>query len=395
MAITNRSYRFSKRLIDSLPPSDHKETEYTDLEVSGLKIVVTKTGNKSFLFRYTFQAKKRAMKLGNYPVLDVATARSKALDAKRLLQEGIDPQAERDELLSIPTLQQFCEKDYIPYARQHKRSYADDISKLNTHIYSQLGHLHLNQISSRIIEQYLANVRKNANLAPATSNRHLALLSMIFSLAIRFEVAENNPCTHIKKLQESNQRERYLSQVELKRLLTVLDDTNPKTCEPNRMVVAAIKLLLLTGTRREETLSAKWEDINLETRQWYLPKTKSGKTRFVQLNESACELLRGIEPVEGCPYVFVNHRTQTRISTPVKAFKRLLQKAQITDFRIHDLRHNFASMAVNSGASLYVVQNLLGHASSQTTQRYAHLQNETLLAASENIANLMRTQQQA
>lgn len=395
MAITNRSYRFSKRFIDSLPPSDHKETEYTDLEVSGLKIVVTKTGNKSFLFRYTFQAKKRAMKLGNYPVLDVATARSKALDAKRLLQEGIDPQAERDELLSIPTLQQFCETDYIPYARQHKRSYADDISKLNTHIYSQLGHLHLNQISSRIIEQYLANVRKNANLAPATSNRHLALLSMIFSLAIRFEVVENNPCTHIKKLQESNQRERYLSQVELKRLLTVLDDTNPNTCEPNRMVVAAIKLLLLTGTRREETLSAKWEDINLETRQWYLPKTKSGKTRFVQLNESACELLRGIEPVEGCPYVFVNHRTQTRISTPVKAFKRLLQKAQITDFRIHDLRHNFASMAVNSGATLYVVQNLLGHASSQTTQRYAHLQNETLLAASESIANLMRTQQQA
>jgi integrase len=161
------------------------------------------------------------------------------------------------------------------------------------------------------------------------------------------------------------------------------------------MVVAAIKLLLLTGTRREETLSAKWEDINLETKQWYLPKTKSGKTRFVQLNESACELLRGIEPVEGCPYVFVNHRTQTRISTPVKAFKRLLQKAQITDFRIHDLRHNFASMAVNSGATLYVVQNLLGHASSQTTQRYAHLQNETLLAASESIANLMRTQQQA
>ena len=93
--------------------------------------------------------------------------------------------------------------------------------------------------------------------------------------------------------------------------------------------------------------------------------------------------------------MFVNHRTQTRISTPVKAFKRLLQKAQITDFRIHDLRHNFASMAVNSGASLYVVQNLLGHASSQTTQRYAHLQNETLLAASENVANLMRTQQQA
>jgi site-specific recombinase XerD len=72
-----------------------------------------------------------------------------------------------------------------------------------------------------------------------------------------------------------------------------------------------------------------------------------------------------------------------------------MDKAQISNFKIHDLRHSFASMAVNSGATLYVVQHLLGHASPQTTQRYAHLQDKTLLAASENIASLMLTKQQA
>ncbi len=194
---------------------------------------------------------------------------------------------------------------------------------------------------------------------------------------------------NIKKLAENNQRERYLSADELQRLLAVMDDVNPETCESNRATVAAIKLLLLTGTRREEALNAKWNDINIQQRTWLLPKTKSGKHRYVQLNAAAIALLNSITPLEGCEYVFVNPRTKTRIHTPVKAFKRLLEKANIEDFRIHDLRHHFASTAVNSGATLYVVQQLLGHASSVTTQRYAHLKNETLLAASEAVASAM------
>ena len=111
MATTNRCLRLSKRVIDALPASTSKETEYTDTDVSGLKLVVTKQGHKSFLLRYTFQGRKRAMILGNYPVLDIANARSKALEAKRLLLENTDPQAERDVLESVPTLQYFCEHE--------------------------------------------------------------------------------------------------------------------------------------------------------------------------------------------------------------------------------------------------------------------------------------------
>lgn len=390
MSSTVRSFRFSKRAIDALPNSDYKQTEYTDTELSGLKLIVTAKGKKSFLFRYTAQGVKRAMKIGDYLVMDVATARQKALEMKQLLSQHIDPQAEKDRCSAMPTFYEFCEKTYIPHAKQHKRSYQDDISKLNTHIYERLGSLRLGDITHLKIETYLSQLGKNAQLARATCNRHLALLSVIFNLAITHGLLEKNPCAQIKKLKENNQRERYLSPDELKRLLAVMDDTNPQTCEPNRITVAAIKLLLLTGTRREEALDAKWEDIDLNQKRWFLPHTKSGKSRYVHLNQSACELLGGIAPVEGCPYVFVNPKTKTRISTPVKTFKRLLEKAQISNFRIHDLRHHFASVAVNSGASLYVVQNLLGHASSQTTQRYAHLQNETLLAASEKVAQAMR-----
>ena len=376
-------------MIDALPNSDKKQTEYSDTEVSGLKLIVTAKGNKSFLFRYTFKSTKRSVKVGDYVLMDVKKARQKALEMKQLLSQGIDPQAENDRCSAMPTFKEFCEKTYIPHAKQHKRSYQDDISKLNTHIYERLGSLRLGDITHPKIDAYLSHLGKHQHLADATCNRHLALLSVIFNLAITHGLLEKNPCAHIKKLKENNQRERYLSPDELKRLMAVMNDTDPRTCEPNRITVAAIKLLLLTGTRREEALNAKWEDIDLNKKRWFLPHTKSGKSRYVQLNQSACELLRGITPVKGCLYVFVNPKTKTRINTPVKTFKRLLEKAQISNFRIHDLRHHFASVAVNSGASLYVVQSLLGHASSQTTQRYAHLQSETLLAASEKVAQAM------
>lgn len=390
MNIYRTKFCFNKRSIDALPNSDKKQTEYSDTEVSGLKLIVTAKGNKSFLFRYTFQSTKQSIKIGDYVLMDVKKARQKALEMKQLLSQGINPQAEKDRCSAMPTFKEFCEKTYIPHAKQHKRSYQDDISKLNTHMYAHLGSLRLGDITYLKIDAYLNHLGKDKKLADATYNRHLALLSVIFNLAITHGLLEKNPCAHIKKLKENNQRDRYLSPDELKRLLAVMDDTNPQTCEPNRITVAALKLLLLTGTRREEALSAKWKDIDLNQKRWFLPHTKSGKSRYVQLNRSACKLLSSIKPVQGCPYVFVNPKTKTRINTPVKTFKRLLEKAQITNFRIHDLRHHFASVAVNSGASLYVVQNLLGHASSQTTQRYAHLQSETLLAASEKVAQAMR-----
>ncbi|HMV60146.1 MAG TPA: tyrosine-type recombinase/integrase [Agitococcus sp.] len=390
MASNNRILKLSKSVIDGLAASQSKEDEYTDSETSGLKLIVTKTAKKSFLFRYTIHGRKRAMKIGNYPVISLVEARKKVLDAKRLLNDGVDPQAQRDNQTQTPVFKIFCEDYYLPHARKHKRSFGDDECKLNKHLYHYFGQYTLNNINTLKIEQYLSSLRDKCHLAPATTNRHLALLSVIFNLAISLNFLEKNPCAPIRKLKEHNERQRYLTSDETQRLLAVMDDTNPETCEPNRAAVAAIKLLLLTGTRREEALNAKWEHINFEQRTWLLPKTKNDRIRHVQLNEAAIILLKSIKKIDDCPYVFVNERTKNRLNTPVKAFKRLLAKANIKDFRIHDLRHSFASAAVNSGSSLYIVQHLLGHASIQTTQRYAHLKNETLLAASENVAKAIQ-----
>ncbi|WP_279387966.1 tyrosine-type recombinase/integrase [Thiobaca trueperi] len=110
----------------------------------------------------------------------------------------------------------------------------------------------------------------------------------------------------------------------------------------------------------------------------FLPDTKSSKSRHVVLNPAALALLREQPRLEGNPYVFPGRVAGQALNNPIKGFQRILTAAGIENLRIHDLRHSFASLAVNAGATLYQVQHLLGHASPQTTQRYAHLSDEAL-----------------
>jgi integrase len=393
---TTRKFKFTKRLIDALPAHSKAaastDAEYTDTDVSGLKLTVSKTGRKTFLLRYTLNGAKRCMKLGEYGAIDIEAARRLALQARADVQSGIDPQQARKAQKAMPSFRDFAQNDYMPIATGRKRSYKDDQSRLNSHIYAYFGSKPINTISKKDIQDYLTDLRNKGALKPSTANRHLSLLSVIFNMAVDHGLMASNPCTGMKKYPENNARDRYLSEDELGRLYTAMNAKDPATCkyiEQNRAVVNVLKLLLLTGTRREEALSAKWSNINLQRGLWLLPHTKSGKSRHVTLNAEAIALLNSLPKHQGSDFVFVNPATGTRVNTPVKAFHRLLEMAGIENLRIHDLRHTFASIAVNSGVSLYQVQHLLGHASSQTTQRYSHLSNDVLREASNRVGNYM------
>lgn len=400
----SKQLKLTTATIEKLKPCTRqggaREDEYTDLMVSGLKLTVNRTGKKAFLLRYTLNGNKKSTKLGSYPEIGIDEARGMALEMKRQIAKGIDPGQSRQQRQTVLTLKAFCTESYLPWSEENKRSAEDDLSKLNTHLYTQLGAKPLDTISPRDIQQYLSYLRSTVGLAPATANRHLSLLSSIFRLAEQYELVLKNPCKSVQKFKESNQRQRYLSAEELCRLLDAMEDTDPETGEKNRVAVAALKLLLFTGTRREEALQAEWAHIDFEKRLWFLPKTKNGKSRYVPLNDNALEVLKSLKQEPGCPYVFVSPKMKPqasgsgqqhqRLNTPVKTFQRLLAKAGITDFRIHDLRHTFASLAVNNGTSLYMVQQLLGHASPTTTQRYSHLTDNRLLEASNQVAGTVR-----
>jgi len=389
-AKTPSRFKFTQKLIEQLPPhpkaSRSTEAEYTDTEVAGLKLLVSKAGRKFFYFRYTLQGKKRAMKLGELGALSVAEARKLALERRYQLDRGEDPQLAKATREAMPTFETFALTEYLPYAEQHKRSANSDESKLRIHLIPRFGTRKLDAITIRDLQFYLGELK--AQRCAATANRHLSLLSKLFKLAVQWERIAKNPCVGIQKFQENNQRERFLSQDEIQRMFVAMES------EPNRVIVAALKFLLLTGVRREEALRARWDQVDLERGTLFLPDTKSGKSRTVVLNPDAVELLRDQVRCPDNPYVFPGKVPGKPLNNPIKGFRRILAKAGIENLRIHDLRHSFASLAVNSGATLYQVQHLLGHASAQTTQRYAHLADSALREASGGVAAMVNQARQ-
>lgn len=387
----NRQFRFSNRQIDDLPAHDPNSAsasmEYSDTEVVGLKLVVGKSGRKYFWHRYRFRGRKRMLKLGEYPSLSVTQARAMAHDNKNMLGRDLDPADERNKRRSIPTLAEFAAETYLPYARQHKRSWKDDESKLRRDIGTMLGHIQLNDITTRDVMHLHSAIGNRASAG--TANRYLALLSGLFSLAIKCDLITRNPAKAVKKFDEADPRERSLSGDELTRFLIALDE------EGGRSTTNALRLLLLTGLRsRSELFSLPWSEVNFDLGTVRLLRTKGKRVRTVALNSAALELLRTIraEAEPSSKWVFPARTGSGHLVDIRKSLWRAMERAGLSDLRPHDLRRSFGSLAVNAGVDIYQVKDLLGHSSVAVTQRvYAHLLQGTLRSASEVVGKTVET----
>jgi integrase len=159
--------------------------------------------------------------------------------------------------------------------------------------------------------------------------------------------------------------------------------------DSNRTVCHIILFLLSTGARLNEALQATWGHIDVDRRVWRIPITnsKSGKVRAVPLNDSAIGVLNQLD-TKG-QFVFINRKTGLPYTTIQKVWNRLRRAAGLGHVRLHDLRHSYASMLVNSGRTLYEVQQILGHSNPKVTQRYSHLSTATLQEAASSAADLI------
>ena len=173
----------------------------------------------------------------------------------------------------------------------------------------------------------------------------------------------------------NNQRERFLTRYEVQQLKEAINASE------NSQLKYIVVLLLFTGCRKRELLDAKWDDFDIQKRIWRIPTTKSGKLRYVPLSDTVVEILEKVPHFDECPYVLPNPQTLKPFNTIYYAWNTARNRAGMSDLRMHDLRHSFASFLINSGRSLYEVQNILGHSQSSTTQRYAHLSQQTLIDA--------------
>jgi integrase len=218
---------------------------------------------------------------------------------------------------------------------------------------------------------------------PYMANRLLALLSKMFSLAIAWGWRATNPVKGIPRLHE-DRRQRWLSGEELSRLWALLEQHS------NRRSARAVMLLTLTGARRNEVLSATWDQFDLNRGVWTKPShhTKTKRTEYVPLSNAALGLLSAMraEADPRSPYLFPGDAPNKPLSDIKKLWKSLCRTAGLQKLRLHDLRHSYASNLVSKGVSLHIVGKLLGHTQPQTTARYAHLDDAALRDATENFS---------
>ncbi|MBD1401660.1 tyrosine-type recombinase/integrase [Pelovirga terrestris] len=383
-----RRFPFTKKALEALPPQDpdsvSREAEYSDSDCIGLKLRVSKGGRKFFQHRYRYLGRKKCLTLGEFPHVSLQEARKMVSEHKALLARTIDPSEERQQKQLHLTFAQFTDQMYLPHAMSHKRTWKNDQYALNARILPALGKYRLSSITARDITLFHSQVKEKTSATSA--NHYLILVKRMFNLSVMWGLLEKSPATGLEKFKQPPLRERYLEPEELPRFLKALEEQ-----DEDQLSVAAIKLLLFTGCRKNEILSLQWHQVRLEEGMVFLPLTKNGRSRTVILNTKAMEVMRELARNNSSDYVFPS-RAGTRkgyIYDLRKPFEKVCDAAGISGLRVHDLRHSFASIAIASGASLYDVQKLLGHSDPSMTQRYAHLSKDSLQKATEKVSQML------
>jgi integrase len=341
---------------------------------AGFGVRVNAGGGKVFFLNYrTRSGRQRRYTIGAYPSWTVGAARIEAHRLRRLVDQGEDPladiQADRMALTVKELIERF-EREHLPKKRAKT---ADDYSRmLHTWIAPTLGRLKVAEVTYGDIDRLHRKITTAGY--PYRANRVAAVLSKMFELAGRWGMCDDNPCYGIEKNKEYL-RKRYLKGDELARLLRAL------ASHPEQTTANAIRLLLLTGARRGEVLSMRWADVDLGKKLWSKPaaSTKQKEDHEVPLSEPALQLLKELRDQQTSKrrelpeYVFSGAGKTGHVVEIKRSWRHLCKAAGLTDLRIHDLRHSFASALVSDGASLPLIGALLGHSNPTTTARYAHL----------------------
>lgn len=290
-------------------------------------------------------------------------------------------------------LSTFFDFKYYSFAKATKRRSMLEYYVFNKHIRPALGSYLLTDITSEDVDQWKMS-QMGLGYKPATVNKHSSMLHRILNVAVHWNYIERNPFQGIaiKKLPVGDYVQRFLNKSEINRLLGCCN----RSQHPYLYLFCV--LLLLTGARNSEWRLARWKDVDVHNRELFVAVSKSGRSRKVMLSDQAIEVLEEVKEktlmlggdVSRDAWVFPNPRTNKPYTSMHIAFDHARIAAGLPKVRMHDLRHTYASLLINHGASIYEVQQLLGHHHISMTERYAHLFPNTLKERVDIVSNAVR-----
>lgn len=388
--------RITQKLVASSKPAD-KPIEYRDSQIPGFILRVQPSGVKSYVIEY---ARGRRKTIGRATVLTLEQARRKALEVLADPAAAVGPRRDME-------LREFLSKHYAPWVKANRKDGEATMKRLES-CFGDYGTKRLTEMDALLVEKWRTG-RLKAGRAPATVNRDITALKAALSKAVEWGVIDSHPLEKVKPAKVPDEgRVRYLDEAEEKRLRAALDAREEVIRAARRSgnewrkarnlellpdldampfadhIKPLVLLAMNTGLRRGELFNLKWTDVDLVRAQLTVRAAgaKSAKVRHVPLNREARNTLKGWQETTGTKigYVFPG-KGGGRLDNIKKAWGKVLEDAKLDDFHFHDLRHHFASRLVMAGADLYVVKELLGHATIAMTERYAHLAPEHKAAA--------------
>ena len=360
-----------------------KDTVFWDRELTGFGVRVYPTGAKVYIVQARGPKGTSRVTLGRHGVINTGEARKRAASIIARVKAGEEAVSSSVKSAGGPTVSELAQRymeEHVP-VRCKPGTARLARSVVYKHIVPALGRLPLASVERAQVVELHQRLYKT----PYTANKVVRTLKLMYRLGASWGMAPKgcNPCRSILKYPERN-RERFLTDREYIRLGHVLEEAESLGWASST-AVSAIRLLMLTGCRKSEILTLRWENVSLDESELKLSDTKTG-ARVVSLSPPALKLLAGLPRMQGNPWVFPGKKPGAHIRDIDTPWNIIRSRAGLEDVRLHDLRHSFASRALALGESLPMIGKLLGHTQIETTARYAHLARDTVRGAAERVA---------
>ncbi len=399
--------KIGNSLIKKLIPGE-KVYDVRDLNLKGFLIRVHPSGSMSYICQYK---RGHRVNLGKVGVITAAQAREKALEVLSNFNKGIEPTVQKG-INKPKNLQEFIESEYTPWVLSHHKRGNKTLATLNR-CFNQLFLKPLTEITSSVLEQWRIK-RLNEGISNATLNRDIGVLKSLMTKAVEWGFIKENPLKSLKLFKiDRAPKVRYLSFEEETRLRQALVERDNQLKQDRKSgnqwreergyalfpefreeefcdyLMPMVLLSINTGLRQGELFNLNWNMVDLSEESIIISGdiTKNNNSRYIPLNDEALNIMKQLykksDLKNGLVFPSKNNQPFNNVK---RSWSSILKKAQITQFRWHDLRHHFASKLVMAGIDLNTVRELLGHSDIKMTLRYAHLAPEHKIKAVKKIA---------